>query len=32
MKPTSLSPEFYENLYNQIINYGFEPETEDDCH
>ncbi len=31
MKPT-LSPEFYENLYNQIINYGFEPETEDDCH
>lgn len=32
MKPTSLSPEFYENLYNQIINYGFEPDTEDDCH
>ena len=32
MKPTSLSPEFYENLYNQITNYGFEPETEDDCH
>lgn len=31
MKPT-LSPEFYENLYNQIINYWFEPETEDDCH
>lgn len=32
MKPTSLSPEFYENLYNQIINQGFEPENEDDCH
>ena len=31
MKPTSLSPEFYKNLYNKIINYGFEPETEDDC-
>lgn len=32
MKPTSLSHEFYENLYNQIINQGFEPENEDDCH
>lgn len=32
MKPTSLSPEFYENLYNEIINHGFEPETENDCH
>jgi len=32
MKPTSLSPEFYTNLYNEIINHGFEPETEDDCH
>ena len=32
MKPTSLSPEFYENLYNEIINQGFEPENEDDCH
>lgn len=32
MKPTSLSPEFYENLYNQIINHGFEHETEDDCY
>lgn len=31
MKPT-ISPEFYENLYNEIENYGFEPETEDDCH
>ena len=31
MKP-SLSPEFYENLYKKIINYGFEPETEDDCY
>jgi hypothetical protein len=30
MKPT-LSPEFYENLYNKIINYGFEPESEEDC-
>ena len=32
MKPTSLSPEFYTNLYNKIENYGFEPENEDDCH
>jgi hypothetical protein len=32
MKPTSLSPEFYTNLYKKIINYGFEPETEDDCY
>lgn len=31
MKAT-LSPEFYENLYNEIENYSFEPETEDDCH
>lgn len=32
MKPTSLSPEFYEKLYDKIINYGFEPDDEDDCH
>lgn len=32
MKPTSLSPEFYEKLYDKIINYGFEPNDEDDCH
>ena len=31
MKPTSLSPEFYEKLYDKIINYGFEPDDEDDC-
>ena len=30
MKPTSLSPEFYEKLYEEIENYGFEPETEED--
>lgn len=30
MKPTSLSPEFYTNLYNLIINYGFVPEDADD--
>ena len=29
---TSLSPEFYTNLFNKIENYGFEPETEDDCY
>lgn len=32
MKPTSLSPEFYEKLYDKIINYGFELDDEDDCH
>lgn len=32
MKPTSLSPEFYEKLYDKIINYGFKPDDEDDCH
>lgn len=31
MRPT-LSPEFYENLYNKIINYGFEPVDEDNCY
>jgi hypothetical protein len=30
MKPTSLSPEFYKNLYNLIINFGFVPEDSDD--
>lgn len=30
MKPTSLSQEFYEKLYEEIENYGFEPETEED--
>ena len=30
MKPTSLSPEFYENLYNEIIrDYDFDPDCED---
>lgn len=30
MKPTSLSPEFYENLYNEIIrDYDFDPECDD---
>jgi len=29
MKAT-LSPEFYEKLYEEIENYGFEPETEED--
>lgn len=30
MKPTSLSPEFYENLYNEIIrDYDFDPDYED---
>ena len=32
MKATSLSPEFYKQLYNEICNYGFEPETEEDCY
>ncbi len=30
MKPTSLSPEFYENLLNLIINYDFVPDNADD--
>ncbi len=30
MKPTSLSPEFYTNLYNEIIrDYDFDPDCED---
>ncbi len=30
MKPTSLSPEFYKNLYNEIIrDYDFDPDYED---
>lgn len=30
MKPTSLSPEFYENLYNEIIcNFDFDPDVDD---
>ena len=30
MKPTSLSPEFYENLYNEIIrDYDFDPDCDD---
>ena len=31
MKATSLSPEFYKQLYNEICNYDFSPESEDDC-
>lgn len=30
MKPTSLSPEFYENLYNNVIrDYDFDPDCDD---
>ncbi len=32
MKATTLPTEFYKELYDKIDNYGFEPDTEDDCY